>query len=327
MTVACIQGADEILRKIYVKGKPEFQLAPNQLLEILRPLYGLADSGDCWHETFLRHLKKGLGMNSTACDLSLFFKHIKGALHGIVATHVDDTLSSGDKIFEKESQVTGQRADSKPRQYDTLNLSGVSIETLRHGSRLMHQSQYAAKIELLHKNCGYEKFRSRPHELAWITHTRPDVLVEAVILAQVTAESFSPCHIAQLNKVIKRVKKEPEFGLIVNQLYNESLHIIVHVDSLFTNLPDLKSQLGFVILLSDKNGRVNWLHFKSYKCKRVARSVLSGETHAFVDSFDAAYAIRYDLEKMIKLNIPLKMVTDSDSLCKVIVQSSNTTEK
>lgn len=38
MTLAYIQGADKILRKVYLRGKPEFQLASNELLEILRPL-------------------------------------------------------------------------------------------------------------------------------------------------------------------------------------------------------------------------------------------------------------------------------------------------
>lgn len=56
------------------------------------------------------------------------------------------------------------------------------------------------------------------------------------------------------------------------------------------------------------------------------RSVLGGETHAFVDSFDAAYDIMHDLEAMLGKSVTLSMVTDSDSLFKVILQSSTTTE-
>lgn len=107
----------------------------------------------------------------------------------------------------------------------------------------------------------------------------------------------------------------------------DSLRIISHAYASFANLPDLKTQLGFVVFLMDDTGRVNWLHFRSYKCKRVVRSVLGGETHAFVDSFEAAYAIRHDLETMIGRPVTLSMVTDSDSLFKVIVQSSTTTER
>lgn len=60
-----------------MKGKPELQLPENQLLEILRPLYGLADSEDYWHDMFLGNIKGDLKMQSKACDLSLFFKHVQ----------------------------------------------------------------------------------------------------------------------------------------------------------------------------------------------------------------------------------------------------------
>lgn len=46
----------------------------------------------------------------------------------------------------------------------------------------------------------------------------------------------------------------------------------------------------------------------------------------FVDSFDATYAIHHNMEKMIQKNIPLNVVKDSDSIFKVIVKSSRTTE-
>lgn len=71
MTIAYMQGAEKILRKAYLKEKPEFQLKDDQLLEILRPLYGLADSGDYWHATFLKHLKSDTNMQSTSSIIVL----------------------------------------------------------------------------------------------------------------------------------------------------------------------------------------------------------------------------------------------------------------
>lgn len=326
MTLAYIQGAKNIMRKVYLKGELEFQPSDAQLLKILRPLYGLADSGDYWHANFLQHLKSDLNMQSTACDLSFFYKHMQAALHGLMATHVDDTLSAGNHKFDDETRITGIMFDAKPRTYDNLTFAGVTINTNPDGSRLMHQTEYAQKIQPLDKNCTYEEFRSRRHKLAWITHTRPDVAVEAAILAQITQQLFQPTHITQLNRAIKRIKDQPELGLIVHKLDLESLRLIVHAHISFGNLPDYKTQLGFVVLLSDKTNRVNWFHYRSYKCKRVVRSVLGGETHAFADAFDASYAIRHDLQKIMLRNVPLCIVTDSDSLFKVIVQSSNMTE-
>lgn len=59
----------------------------------------------------------------------------------------------------------------------------------------------------------------------------------------------------------------------------------------------------------------------------MVRSVFGGNTHAFVDTFDAAYAIHCDMEKMLQQHIPLNIVTDSKSILKVILQSCNTTKK
>lgn len=102
----------------------------------------------------------------------------------------------------------------------------------------MQQTEYAHKIQLLNKGCTYEEFRSKRHELAWITHTRPDVAYEAVILAQVTDKIFEPVHVTQLNRAINRCKDNPELGLIVHKLNLESLHLIVHADASFADLPD-----------------------------------------------------------------------------------------
>lgn len=327
MTLADIRGAERILRNVFVRGKPEFQLSAGQLLQVLRPLYGLADSGDYWHATFLKHLKKYIVMQSTACEFPLFFRYVNNTLQGMVATHVDDTLSAGNKTFQEMSKITSQRFYSKPRNYDTLSFAGVTIETREDRSRIMHQAQHANKIEPLEKGSTFERFRSRRHELAWILHTRPDITASASILSQVTQETFFPNHITQLNKAIKLIKQNPKLRLIVHQLDIDFLRIISYAVASFQNLPDLKTQLGFVVLLTDKTSRINWLHFRTYKYKRVVRSVLGGETHAFVNSFDAAYAIRYDLETIVCKSVSLSMVTDSDSLLKVIFQSSTTTER
>ena len=59
----------------------------------------------------------------------------------------------------------------------------------------------------------------------------------------------------------------------------------------------------------------------------MARSVLGSEVYAFADGFDAAFSIKYDLEKMTGLHIPILMLTDSKSLFDIITKSSTTREK
>ena len=69
MNIAYLQSASELLRDVYLKPGKEFELPTNHILKLLRPLYGLVDSGDYWNETFSNHIKNDLGMKSSALDM------------------------------------------------------------------------------------------------------------------------------------------------------------------------------------------------------------------------------------------------------------------
>jgi len=77
------QSAELLDRKIYVKPTAEFELAPDQLLQLLKPLYGLSESGDYWGRTFRFHLEQELGMQATTGDAALFFRKIGEKLEGL----------------------------------------------------------------------------------------------------------------------------------------------------------------------------------------------------------------------------------------------------
>ena len=75
-------------------------MKPDQVIKILKPLYGLAESGDYWVRTYRHHLEKELGMKSTISDTALFYKTLGENLIGICATYVEDTLHAGTKEYE-----------------------------------------------------------------------------------------------------------------------------------------------------------------------------------------------------------------------------------
>lgn len=162
------------MRDVYGKPTEEFRLSANQLLKLLKPLYGLADSGDYLHKTFSKHLRQDLMMTPTSGDLSLFFKVVKGKLCGLTGAYVDDTIGAGDAQFEQDSKATGLRFQSKDRENDNFQFAGIQLDKLEDGF-LMHQERFARKISRLSKDCTYAQFRSKRHEQAWLTHTRPDI--------------------------------------------------------------------------------------------------------------------------------------------------------
>jgi hypothetical protein len=145
--------------------------------------------------------------------------------------------------------------------------------------------------------------------------------------AQVTEKSFSVTAIKAMNKTILHLKATPKKGITYPRLDRTSLRLKVYADSSFANNEDLTSQLGYLVLLTDKNDRCNIIHYSSHKSRRVTRSVLGGEVHAFADAFDYAIVLKRDLEAMLSQEIPLTMLTDSKSLFDVITKSSTTTER
>lgn len=112
----------------------------------------------------------------------------------------------------------------------------------------MHQSRYVEQVEHLPPSAIFDQFRSLRHKLAWLGHTRPDLLAPVNILSQVTASSFVPKHIKLINSIVARARRAKGRGLLQQRLDKSSLRMVAYADSSFTNDSDSSTQLGFVIL-------------------------------------------------------------------------------
>ena len=77
---AYLQSSAPLMRDIFIKAGKELCLDKDKLLKLLRPLYGLAESGDFWYRTITNHLREDLKMKSQIGDLSLFTKHVQNQL-------------------------------------------------------------------------------------------------------------------------------------------------------------------------------------------------------------------------------------------------------
>lgn len=160
-----------------------------------------------------------------------------------------------------------------------------------------------------------------------VIHTRPDICVIVNKLAQVTEKAFTEKHVKQFDTAVKYLKKTKEISLQMKKLDLDNIHIRAYADASFATNYDETSQLGYIVLLSDKSCNANILHFASYKSKRVPRSVSGAETYAFADAFDFAYCAKKDLELILRRKVPLMMFTDSNSLFDVITKCSQTRER
>ena len=99
VTQVYLQSAEKLSQNVYVKPSSEFELDPNQLLKLMKPFYGRADSGDYWGRLLNNHLEKELGMKLSVTEGVLFFKKVGDKLAGLCATFVDDFLQAGTEEF------------------------------------------------------------------------------------------------------------------------------------------------------------------------------------------------------------------------------------
>ena len=146
VTQAYLQSAEKRMRSVYMKpnkhDRGHFHMTEDQLLHLLRPLYGLNDAGDYWHSTFSSHMLTDLNMTACTGDLSLFFKHVGERLCGLTGIYVDDQIGTGDAQFDKESRATERKFQSKAREYDSFKFAGIQVERVVD-QFLLHQSDYA----------------------------------------------------------------------------------------------------------------------------------------------------------------------------------------
>lgn len=242
---AYVQAAEKIMGEIYIIPTKDFKLSKDVLLKLLKPLYGLCDSGDSWHSTFTQHLKDDLLMTPTLSDSELFFKVINGEISGLIGTYVDDSISAGNKTFEECSTITGKMFESKGRQYHNFKFAGMEIETIEGTGYKIHQKSFAEKISTLPNDSCFSEFRSKRQELAWLVNTRPDLACAVNLAAQVTETSFSEGDITAINKIVLASKKHSHRGLLQQKLDINTLKIVVYTDAAFS--------YTYVVLITNLN--------------------------------------------------------------------------
>ena len=99
---AYLQASEPIGGHIFIKrATPEFELSPDQCLQVLQPLYGLCDAGDLWHTTLDKHRREEMRMEQFKTDCALYYQQGQKKLEGMSGFYVDDLLRTGNAIFDR----------------------------------------------------------------------------------------------------------------------------------------------------------------------------------------------------------------------------------
>ena len=123
----------------------------------------------------------------------------------------------------------------------------------------------------------------------------------------------SVSHLKMINKCIKDVQSNPVM-VQYPKLRNE-LIIVGFCDAALHNMDDrVSSGGGYIIFLADKGLRSAPVSWTSTKIKRVVRSSLAAEALIAVECADAMYYIKAMIGEILKSEVRMVLVTDSNNL-------------
>ena len=346
ITQAYTQSASDLVRDIYARPPREIDLWTNCLLRIIKPLYGIAESGNHWFNTYHKHHLEELHMKQSTYDPCLLSTN-QGDPFGMIALQTDDSLIVASEAFATAEEEAIKKAGfaTKDRQRLTIErpfqFNGPRVSLQADGSILLAQERHIKLINLIKPEPATltsSRGIARPNVLtkdqyvaqrargAYVaTMTQPEASFDLSFAAQVTNPTKDD--VKALNQRLQWQMDNPQRGLKFVKLDQESLRLIVFTDGSFANNRDYSSQIGYVIVLADKDQNANILHWSSTKCKRITRSVLASELYAMVNGFDMAASLKATIEGILHAPVPLITCTDSKSLYDCLVKLGTTNEK
>lgn len=331
ITQAFLQAAAENLRDIYLEGgehSAELDLSADEVLQLMRPLYGLADAGDRWHHTLAHHHLSDLNMESLVSERSLYYKMIGSRLAGLSGVYVDDILRCGTPEFQDAVSVTAEKFDATPAKVDAAKFAGLEFERDENGEIRVHMDGYIRDVKLA-TEISYRAFASNRAKLAWLVYARPDICAVTAKLAQVTAGMFAEdadayCRI--VTDTLEYLRRRP-LAMIYPRLDKETLYVRAYSDASHAGNADGSSQIATMVFLVDGDGRACPIAYRSHKASRVCRSAMAAEAIALGEAFDSGFVLRVELERLLQRPVRLELLTDSQQVFSAIANSRRTTER
>ena len=343
ITQAYTQSTTKLNRTILATPPKEIanKYPKDTVMVVVKPLYGVAESGTHWWVTYSKYHKEKLRMDTSTYDPCLLLTTEESKGFGVVGMQTDDTLILADDQFHKDEE-TQLPFKAKEKEYlkadDELTFNGCVIQINDQNEIYIKQKGQGKRIGMVDSQTKYVEQRARGAYL--VTICQPEATFDLSIAAQIKDPEDND--IEQLNKRLKWQMDNPERGVRYVEINLKTANMYIFVDGSFANNKDLSSQIGFIILIGNESPRDtdnkttakirgNIIHWSSTKSKRVTRSVLASEIYAMAHGVDIAYSINTTISAIInrlKLKpLPLIVCTDSFSLYECIVKLGTTKEK
>ncbi len=267
-------------------------------------------------------------MNSTKFDPCVLYKRNQEGLIGLTTLQVDDSYGFGSEDFLNDEGRESTKFKSKERQIlkegDQSEFNGCVIKVNTGNVYELIQSDKLRSLRAPETQKDFVSTRAKAQYIGCCT--RPDICAKVQLLPSATEQPTTQ-NFKSLKKVVEWCRRTSETGLKFVPLDVNSLRLVLFTDASFANTENLKSQIGFVLLLADGSNRANIIHYGSSRCKRVKRSVMAAEVHGLIYGFDNAFVAKEMLREILGENLPIDGIVDSRTLFNVVAKNSSTLEK
>lgn len=99
ITQAYIESNSELDYEVHIRAPPEIVLPDGYVLKVVKPLYGISESGLHFYITKLAHIAETLKMVRSRADPCVLIQLSKHNLDGIILLQVDGSLSFGINLY------------------------------------------------------------------------------------------------------------------------------------------------------------------------------------------------------------------------------------
>ena len=327
---AFLQG-QLITRDVYLKPPKESETKQGKIWKLRRCLYGLNDAARQFYNSLSAELV-AIGCVRNPLDPAFFTYFHNDRLSGVLVSHVDDFLHTGDDHFNENIMVKlYQRFTAGSREMTKFVYTGYQITQTSDSSIVLDQCDYANKIDvnkleatkLVDKEAplsyvDQSNYRALVGKLGWLVQgTRPDLAFQW-LQASTKNNCATIKDLVSVNKIVLNAKvalgiiKFPNLG---NQKYWK---VIVYSDASLANLSDGTGSTGAsVIFLVGENNHCCPLSWTSAKLRRVCRSSAAAEGLSLSEALDDAVYLRQLLCAALGLEkdtVPVIAYTDHEGL-------------
>jgi hypothetical protein len=324
-------GSEALFREL--PGLESFD-ANLEVLNLLKPVYGLRDAPKAW-KVRLNQALEGLGIYAIPTDAGTYVLHESGRLCLVLTTHVDDLKCCGTPkarklLFDGLTKQFG----SLTEKCNTFEHCGL-LHSRQGMSVIMSQSHYIKQLKLIDiitydtnkpeaalTPVQLTQFQSLLGAVAWVCQTRADIAVYTQAL-QRNAHCAKVGHVLKLNKLVRWMRRK-ECVLRYDPM-PEPYKILGLSDSAFRKEdPSALAMRGAVIGLVHRNdasaspsGTFHVYEFFSKKQRRVTRSTYGAELNSLADTYETSRVLSLTLAAILLPKATpksLALLEDSGSL-------------